>query len=45
MLPKLYDDSSRVRRALWSIGSTLPTKTAVETVPASTGSVVSMARR
>ena len=45
MLPKLYDDSSRVRNALWSIGSTLPTKTAVETIPASIGSVTSMTRR
>jgi hypothetical protein len=45
MLPRLYDDRSRVRSALWSIGSTLPTKTTVETVPAIVGSVVSMARR
>jgi hypothetical protein len=45
MLPKLYDDSSRVRSALSSIGSTLPTKTTVETVPAIVGSVESMPRR
>jgi hypothetical protein len=45
MLPRLYDDSSRVRSALWSIGSVLAAKTIVETVPASTGSVASMHRR
>lgn len=43
MLPRLYDDNSRVRAALWSIGSVLPAKTVVETIPATTGSVASMA--
>jgi hypothetical protein len=37
MLPRLYDERSRVRRALSSIGSVLPAKIAVEAIPASTG--------
>lgn len=42
MLPALYDDSSRVRAALCSIGSVLPAKMVVETIPARIGSVASM---
>jgi len=34
-LPRLYDDTSRVRSALVSIGSVEPTNIAVDTVPAS----------
>jgi hypothetical protein len=37
MFPKLYDERSRVRRALSSIGRLLSTKIDVASVPATTG--------
>jgi hypothetical protein len=43
-LPMLYEERSRVLAAFTSIGSMLPAKTAVETIPATRGRVdVSMA--
>jgi len=45
-LPRLYERMSRVRTALVSMGSVLPTKITVEAIPASTGTLaLDMTRR
>ena len=45
MFPRLYDRRFRVAAALRSIGSVLPAKIMVETIPAMTGSELFMPGR